>query len=372
MTSISALSTCRKGSRAGSGRRGHFGVSNVGVAVCDNKFRFLAINDPFAARNGVPAKAHLGKTLREILGDAAGQVEPAFQSVFDTGQPLVDLERTAQLPTRKELGHWIENFFPIKDAAGRVKQVVAVVVEITKQKKLKKTLHTLIRKLLRLKDEEDRRIARLLNDSINQYVAALKINLVLLSRPNWAPEKRTGLLKESIGLVNHCISEASIIAYLLYPPLMHELGFCSAAKWYVRAFAERSGIYANLKLPRTLPRLHERVEIVLFRVLQESLTNVHRHARALVVDIHLKRMASRVVLEIRDHGRGIPLEQLRRLQETEACVGVGVTTMRERIHDVGGRLKIQADDHGTVVTATIPESYIARKLVLPIRRRKSG
>ncbi len=116
---------------------------NVGLAICDEQLHFHAVNHALAAMNGIPAKAHIGKTVREILGDAAGKVEPAFRQVFLTGRTLLNFQRTAKLPTRTEEGHWIENYFPLKDSTGRVKQVAAMVVEVTEQKRLEALLQSL-------------------------------------------------------------------------------------------------------------------------------------------------------------------------------------------------------------------------------------
>jgi PAS domain S-box-containing protein len=117
-----------------------FKSSTVGVAICDRKFRFRAINDALASMNGLPASAHLGKTLRAVLGRAAGKIQPAFEHVFATGQPLSNFEVTAELPGRGGIGHWIESYFPIKDDAGHVQQVGAIVLELTKRKEIEAAL----------------------------------------------------------------------------------------------------------------------------------------------------------------------------------------------------------------------------------------
>ncbi len=121
---------------------GFFDAPNVGFAVCDRSLRYLKINDALARMNGIPAAAHLGKTIYDILGDAAAKVEPAFHHVFVTGQPLSNYEVTAKLPARTEPGRWIENYFPIKDAEGRVRQVGAVVVEVPEARKHEEDLRT--------------------------------------------------------------------------------------------------------------------------------------------------------------------------------------------------------------------------------------
>jgi formate hydrogenlyase transcriptional activator len=145
----------------------YFSSPDVGLAICDDQLRFQAINDALAAMNGIPAEAHLGKTIREVLGDFASNVEPAFRRVLATGQALLGSEITGQLPTRTEVGHWVESYFPIKDATGRVKQVAAMVVEATKQKKLEEALDNLSIRLQR---------------ETNQLQALLEISKTLASK----------------------------------------------------------------------------------------------------------------------------------------------------------------------------------------------
>jgi PAS domain S-box-containing protein len=118
----------------------HFRSSTVGLAILDSEFRYLAINDTLAEINGLPAPDHLGKTVREILGDFADVVEPELRRVLATGEPVANLEGSSVLPTRTGTGHWISNRYPIKDAAGVVTRIGVVVVEITAQKKLEQSL----------------------------------------------------------------------------------------------------------------------------------------------------------------------------------------------------------------------------------------
>ena len=138
-----------------------FNASNVGLAVCDEQLRFQVINETLATMNGVPPGAHLGRTVRDILGQAADVIERIMRRVFRTGRPAVNVEVSVKLPTRAEVGYWIENYFPIKASSGKVMQVGAIVVEVTEQRKLEESLRRLTRMLLRAQDEEQRRIARL-------------------------------------------------------------------------------------------------------------------------------------------------------------------------------------------------------------------
>ena len=143
---------------------------------------------------------------------------------------------------------------------------------------------------------------------------------------------------------------------MLHPPLLDEVGLASAARWYVDGFAKRSGIQVNLELPIELVRLPDSVELALFRVLQESLTNVNRHSGSQAVDIRLNIDAKRVMLEVRDYGRGISRELLQRFRETGTGVGVGLAGIRERVTELGGRLEILSDDQGTVLSVAMPLS----------------
>src|SRR5438105_15822774 len=125
----------------------------VGPAMLHDQLHNQPIDNALAAMNGVPAEAHLGRTLRDVLGDAASKLEPALQRVLVTGEPALNIEFTGVLPARNEVGHWIVNYFPIKNAAGQVKRVGAVVVEITKQKKLEDTLSSLGGRLQQERDK---------------------------------------------------------------------------------------------------------------------------------------------------------------------------------------------------------------------------
>jgi formate hydrogenlyase transcriptional activator len=128
---------------------GLFSAPNVGFVILDDRLRYVAVNDALAAMNGIPAQAHLGKTVHEILGSVAEEVEPLIKHVLATGQTVPNFELTGRLPAKQELGHWIENWFPIKDHQGRVKQACAVIVEVTEQKNLEEKLHTLTGELQR-------------------------------------------------------------------------------------------------------------------------------------------------------------------------------------------------------------------------------
>src|SRR2546423_8187670 len=126
-----------------------FSSSAVGVAICDRQFRFRAVNDTLAAMNGIPARAHLGKTIHTVLGRVSKQVLPALRHVFSTGQPIVNFEIAAALPKRRHPGHWVANYLPIRDHTGHVQEIGAVILELTEQSAIEASLMRLLDELLR-------------------------------------------------------------------------------------------------------------------------------------------------------------------------------------------------------------------------------
>lgn len=215
------------------------------------------------------------------------------------------------------------------------------------------TLRQLSLRLLQTQDGERRRIARELHDGVGQYLASLKMNLDQLQRCEGSGA-RTELFSECLQAVERCITDIRTLSYLLHPPLLDEIGFASAAQWYVDGFAQRSGIRTKLDLPPDLNRLAALVELTLFRILQESLTNVHRHSGSLAVQVQLTVDAENVILAVTDFGKGMPVEALRRFRGNGTNMGVGLSGMRERLADLDGQLDIRSDGSGTTVLATIP------------------
>src|ERR1700730_7118448 len=161
-------------------------------------------------------------------------------------------------------------------------------------------------------------------------------------------------------LADQAIDEKRTKAYFLITHLLHEEGLSSAAEWYVEGFAKRSGIHVTLDLATDRDRLPIAMEIALFRVLQESLTNVHRHSGASKASISFQRQSETAILEIRDFGRGIPTERLVRLREASAETGVGLAGMRERLNELNGKLELESDGHGTIIRALVPLPTIPR------------
>ena len=225
--------------------------------------------------------------------------------------------------------------------------------EVEVRRKTEEQLRVLSARLLRTQDEERRRIARDLHDSTGQTLTALKMTLASLANLVASVPHASDVLSDMETLADQALQEIRTTSHLLHPPLLDEVGFSSAAEWYVEEFTKRSGIKTSLELSAT-PRLTKGAQLVLFRVLQESLTNVIRHSGSPTADIKLCSDDENAILSVRDSGKGIPSEKLTSFHETGAGVGVGLGGMKERVRELGGRLKIVSDSTGTCVTATLP------------------
>jgi signal transduction histidine kinase len=209
-------------------------------------------------------------------------------------------------------------------------------------------------RLMKLQDEERRHIARELHDSTGQIVAALGMNLAVLQGDAESLKPHTlKALEECAQMVQELSRELRTLSHLLHPPLLDVAGLESALKWYVQGFAERSGIRANLHLPAELGRLPRDVETAVFRIVQESLTNVHRHAQSTTATVKITRNGQAVRVEVSDEGRGF---QVRDPNEPSSSLGIGVQGMRERVMQLGGDFEIRGSASGTVVVAQFPDS----------------
>ncbi len=236
---------------------------------------------------------------------------------------------------------------------------IAMLTDITERKRAEDALRLLSGRLLRLQDEERRRLARELHDSTAQSLATLVMNLSRLEKSLYAFEpKIRNMASDSLALAEQSFREIRTLSYLLHPPLLDELGLASAVRWYVDGFSQRSQVRVYLDLPPELDRLPREVETTLFRVVQESLTNINRHSDSPIARVRLVPGPAELTLEVSDEGRGIPLAALSSLAGTMAGLGVGIMGMSERVAQPGGRLEINSTPRGTTVRAILP---LARK-----------
>jgi len=215
-------------------------------------------------------------------------------------------------------------------------------------------------RLMALQDQERRRIARDLHDTAGQTLSAMKMNIAMLQEMSKGRAGSLELLHDLNALADSTLQEIRTTSYLLHPPLLDEAGFASAARWFVDGFARRSGIQVSCDIPDKFDRPPAHCELVLFRVLQESLTNVHRHSHASCAGVTLDCNSAHITLEISDNGGGIPVDRLRHLREAADHSGVGLAGMRERVRELAGEFDIRSDCRGTTVRVRVPLAETSR------------
>ena len=231
--------------------------------------------------------------------------------------------------------------------------------DISERKQAEEDLRQLSSRLWSLRDEESRRIARELHDSTAQKLAALNIDLSLLRKMAFSTEPEgVRMLSECVNLAQECTQEIRTMSYLLHPPLLDELGLADSIREYADGFAERSGIRVDLELPSELGEMPKEVELALFRILQESLANIRRHSGSQTASIRLIKTADKIQLEVKDTGHGMPqLAGAFSGIPAAGKIGVGISSMRERLRLLGGHLEIDSGAKGTIIRAVIYHCY---------------
>ena len=275
--------------------------------------------------------------LNESVSALTAEASERKRAQQDLRQAHDELELRVQARTRE-----------LSDAMTRLE------AEISVRQQAEQHLRHLSVRLMTLQDEERRRIARELHDAAGQTLAAMKMSIALIRQAEGSTPKLQPLIDDLNALADEALREIRTASYLLHPPLLDEAGVASAARWFVEGFARRSGIQVECDIQDGMPRPPRVHELVLFRVLQESLTNVHRHSGATNASIRLNVDSDQFRLEISDNGRGVSEEQLQQIYKSSSRAGVGISGMRERVRELGGYLEIRASHPGTRVCVGLP------------------
>jgi len=334
---------------------------------------FLLEGDRFVDANRTAAVMFGLASERAAIGLTPWELSPELQP---GGQPSNELARERILTAARDGGstfEWLHKradtgeTFPAEVDLSSLSTdgttlALAIVHDVTQRKRAEADLRRVSAEMLRLQDEERRRIGRDLHDSTGQSLAALEIELAQLERD--AAKLSTGGLEQlerCMRLARQCSTEIRTASYLLHPPLLDELGLSSALRWLADGLRARSGLELRLQLPEGVQGITPDEELALFRVAQEALTNVQRHSSSLWVAIRLQAQPANIVLEIEDAGRGLPAGQTDDPESSGRFAGVGVAGMRERIRQLGGTLTVESTPGGgTLVRASIALSYPAQ------------
>ncbi len=343
--------------------RGFFGASTAGMAILDADLRFLQVNEALAAANGLPAGGHLGQTVREVIPDFAPAQEPVFQKVLLTGEPVLNFEVMGQTPARPGVNrHWVASYFPIRTDAGRPQGLGAVVVEVTAYKRAegelrnsREQLRALAAHLQMVREEERTRISREIHDELGQILTGLKMDLRWVEKKmvqSPAAEEQKALeqkIIEAEKLADSSIEAIHRIAADLRPGILDNFGLSAALEFEARRFEQQAGIQIAVKAPEELRDMEREVATAIFRIFQETLTNVARHAGATNIDVRLRDQNDELVLEVKDNGKGIAADA------ASKRTSLGLVGMSERVRLLGGHMYLHGARHqGTTVTVRIP------------------
>jgi signal transduction histidine kinase len=224
------------------------------------------------------------------------------------------------------------------------------------------SLRTLSTRMMTVQDEERRRIARDLHDSSGQLLAVIDMQLSTLAQDlRKAAPQFNEQVEETERLVEQLQKEIRTTSYLLHPPLLDEAGLFSALSWYVEGLNKRSNVQIALEIAPNFGRLPRDIELVVFRLVQESLANIYRHSGSETAMIRIARDEGTITVEVQDQGKGIPPQKLLEIQSEGS--GVGIRGMRERLRQFSGELRIESGENGTRVwvTISIPQTPVSKE-----------
>jgi PAS domain S-box-containing protein len=348
------------------------------LRVSEERFRLLVQGVSDYAIFMLDLSGHVSswnEGAQRIKGYKTGEIIGKHFSIFylhddiKAGKPQLNLRRALEEGRVEDEGWRVRKdgsrfwasvvITALKDDSGALYGFSKVTRDMTEKRKAQealegseRSLRELSGRLLRMQDEERGRLGRELHDTIGQYLSALKMSLELLGAT--PGEKKTDHLGECIRITDDCIREVRTISYLLYPPMLEEMGLQTAIEWHVDGFVRRSGIQMDCEVQPDLGRLPRDVEVAVFRIFQESVTNIHRHSGSPTAEVRLWLEDGNVILEVKDKGKGAPPSVLEFSNDSLGTLGVGLRGMRERVRQLGGKLELSSSENGMTVRAFVP------------------
>jgi PAS domain S-box-containing protein len=320
------------------------------ISRLDRDLRYIYVSPNLKGIFGVTAEVFLGKRPSEVA------VSDYDWSGFESSCREAIAKKQARIHEFQYRGRdYRTRIIPECSSAGEVESVMSMSEDVTERLRAELELRQLTGRLFNLQDEERRRIARELHDGTGQNILLLTMNLRRLEKVavSRTPET-TELISDSHRLAAQCLTEVRTLSYLLHPPLLDEAGLVLALKWFVRGFSERSGLHVETVAVQDIGRLPMEIEMALFRIVQESLTNVSRHSGSETASIRLEKGSTEVKLQVSDRGHGMPQSARNGPACENAELGVGISGMRQRLIQLGGRLEIESSNNGTTITAVVP------------------
>jgi PAS domain S-box-containing protein len=313
-----------------------------GAAMLDAACHIMYANNSLASMLGVSRDALIGFPLTKFLAPAD---KPTCEKLLDE----VDVEpRECEVHLLRSDGTLVCTNFAFSLLTRDKSAIGVLITDLTARNEQTE----LASRFQRMQDDERKRIARELHDSVGQLLAAIGMNQALIETQSHKLDPNgMRAFSENIHLVEEVSREIRTISHLLHPPLLDVAGLASALRWYVDGFSERSKIKVDLELPPDLGRLPDEVEIAVFRVVQECLTNIHRHSGSSQASIRLAKQNDRITVQVSDEGKGISKEKQRELLLGRSGIGFG--GMRERVRQLDGSLDILSEGSGTTIIATL-------------------
>jgi len=334
--------------------------------------RFVFANRAYLRMVGRGRSELIGKFVRDALPELIEQgFLDVLDRVFETGEAFVASAREASLIREgiKQTLYVDFTYFPMRNLAGEIEGILFQGIDVTEQvraraelekrvsertrelEQAERSLRTLNQKLMLAQDEERRRLALELHDSVGHLIAALQWKLVSAQENVYDPgAAMAGYITACLGLAEDISKEIRTISHLLHPPLLEEAGLSSALNIYLEGIKERSGLNVFLEIDSDLGRLSQDLEMAVFRIVQEALTNIHRHARTSEAFVRIHLELTSLSVEIKDQGQGIAnFTSLDRQR-----LGVGLRGMRERVLRLSGQFQVRSGKNGTTVKATFP------------------